>query len=169
MKRVYLGIFSKRAGLGTGSYRSCNSRYHSSCKTGSVWYFLKYLLIRLLSTLTALIILCSGINIPYGSYRRRTDYSGIYLNLRWMGIHLHSHCTLLLCILHDQLGTLRLSLYRISLEQKRISFLMIVYSLVAIIVATVDLGLLWSIAEAFNGLMSIPNLIAVFLLSRNCN
>ena len=28
-----------------------------------------------------------------------------------------------------------------------------------------DLGLLWSIAETFNGLMAIPNLIAVFLLS----
>ena len=43
---------------------------------------------------------------------------------------------------------------------------MLVYSLVAIVGATMDLGLLWSIAETFNGLMAIPNLIAVFLLSR---
>ena len=42
---------------------------------------------------------------------------------------------------------------------------MFVYSLVAIVGATLDLGLLWSIAETFNGLMAIPNLIAVFLLS----
>lgn len=28
-----------------------------------------------------------------------------------------------------------------------------------------DLGLMWNIAETFNGLMVIPNLIAVFLLS----
>ena len=35
---------------------------------------------------------------------------------------------------------------------------MIAYSLVAIIGATVDLGLLWSIAETFNGLMAIPQL-----------
>ena len=42
---------------------------------------------------------------------------------------------------------------------------MIVYSMVAILGATMDLGLLWSIAETFNGLMSIPILIAVFLLS----
>lgn len=41
----------------------------------------------------------------------------------------------------------------------------IVYSLVAIIGATMDLGLIWSIADTFNGLMVIPNLIAVFLLS----
>ena len=42
---------------------------------------------------------------------------------------------------------------------------LVVYSFVAILGATVDLGLLWSIAETFNGLMSIPNLIALLLLS----
>ena len=43
---------------------------------------------------------------------------------------------------------------------------MVAYSLVAILGATVDLGLLWSIADTFNGLMAIPNLIGVFLLSK---
>ena len=42
---------------------------------------------------------------------------------------------------------------------------MVLYSLVAIVGATMDLGLMWSIAETFNGLMAIPNLLAVFLLS----
>lgn len=39
------------------------------------------------------------------------------------------------------------------------------YALVAIVGATMNLGLMWNIAETFNGLMVIPNLIAVFLLS----
>ena len=42
---------------------------------------------------------------------------------------------------------------------------MIAYSLIAIVGATMDLGLLWGIADTFNGLMAIPNLIALFLLS----
>ena len=42
---------------------------------------------------------------------------------------------------------------------------LVVYSFVAILGATMDLGLLWSIADTFNGLMSIPNLIALLLLS----
>ena len=42
---------------------------------------------------------------------------------------------------------------------------MVVYSLVAILGATADLGLMWNIAETFNGLMAIPNLIALFLLA----
>ena len=44
---------------------------------------------------------------------------------------------------------------------------MVAYSLVAILGATADLGLMWNIAETFNGLMAIPNLIALFLLFRN--
>ena len=35
----------------------------------------------------------------------------------------------------------------------------------AIVGATLNLDFLWSVAETFNGLMIIPNLIAVFMLS----
>lgn len=42
---------------------------------------------------------------------------------------------------------------------------MVAYSLVAIVGATMDLGLIWSISDTCNGLMAIPNLIGVFLLS----
>ena len=42
---------------------------------------------------------------------------------------------------------------------------MVLYALVAIVGATMNFGLMWSISETFNGLMVIPNLIAVFLLS----
>ena len=44
-------------------------------------------------------------------------------------------------------------------------YFMAAYALVAILGATANLGLMWSIAETFNGLMAIPNLIALFLLS----
>lgn len=42
---------------------------------------------------------------------------------------------------------------------------MVVYSMVAIVGATIDLGLVWDISDTCNGLMVIPNLTAVFLLS----
>ena len=42
---------------------------------------------------------------------------------------------------------------------------MLVYSFIAIVGATTDLGVIWDISETFNGLMAIPNLIALFLLS----
>ena len=42
---------------------------------------------------------------------------------------------------------------------------LLIYSLVAILGATVNLGFLWKFAETFNGLMALPNLIALMLLS----
>ena len=42
---------------------------------------------------------------------------------------------------------------------------MVAYALVATVGATMDLGLMWSIADTCNGIMAIPNLIALFLLS----
>jgi AGCS family alanine or glycine:cation symporter len=42
---------------------------------------------------------------------------------------------------------------------------LVIYALVAILGATMDLGVIWEVAETFNGLMAIPNLIGVFLLS----
>ena len=42
---------------------------------------------------------------------------------------------------------------------------LVIYSFVSIVGATLNLGLLWDIAETFNGLMAIPNLIALLLLS----
>ena len=41
----------------------------------------------------------------------------------------------------------------------------IAYALVSIVGATVDLGLIWGISDTFNGFMTVPNLIAVFLLT----
>lgn len=41
----------------------------------------------------------------------------------------------------------------------------IAYCPVSIVGAIVDLGLIWSIIETFNGFMTVPNLIAVFLLT----
>ena len=42
---------------------------------------------------------------------------------------------------------------------------MVAYSLVGYFRGYCRSGLMWNIAETFNGLMAIPNLIALFLLS----
>ena len=42
---------------------------------------------------------------------------------------------------------------------------LVIYSFVSIVGATINLGLLWDIADTFNGLMAVPNLIALLMLS----
>ena len=41
----------------------------------------------------------------------------------------------------------------------------ILFCLVCIVGTTIDLGLAWDIADTLNGLMAIPNLVGVLLLS----
>lgn len=50
-------------------------------------------------------------------------------------------------------------------RSKAIRPFLVIYSFVSIVGVTMDLGLLWDISDTFNGLMAIPNLIALFLLS----
>lgn len=95
-------------------------------------------------------------------------------NLQYQVLHLHmeggyQYLQLLQCAVSPfnsyRMGTLWTKMHRISLGPKATKPFMAAYSLVAVVGATMNLGLMWSIAETFNGLMVIPNLIAVFLLS----
>ena len=122
----------------------------------------------LICTLTALVILCSGASVTYGAAAGAEltiqGFVSVYGN--WVTIFTAiAMCSFAFSTL------LGWGLYGsrciefLFHSNKVIKPFMVVYSLVAIIGATIDLGLLWDIAETFNGLMAIPNLIALFLLS----
>ena len=166
-KGVSRGIFSNEAGLGTGSIAHATADTSHPVKQGLFGIFEVFTDTIVICTLTALIILCSRINVPYG------QAAGAELTIQgftatyggWVSIFT---AVALCCFAFST--TIGWGLYgsrciEFLFGTKTIRPFMIVYSLVAILGATVDLGLLWSIAETFNGLMSIPNLIAVFLLS----
>lgn len=63
------------------------------------------------------------------------------------------------------MGRLRIALRQFLFNEKAVKPFLLLYSLVAMLGATMDLGLVWSIADTFNGMMAIPNLIALLLLS----
>ena len=141
-KGVSRGIFSNEAGLGTGSIVIC--------------------------TLTAMVILCSGTPVNYGTAAGAeltisgftTTYGG------WASIFtaVALCCFAFSTIIGWGLYGSRFLVFLCHSDKVAKPFF-VVYSFVSILGATVDLGLLWSIADTFNGLMSIPNLIALLLLS----
>lgn len=166
-KGVARGIFSNEAGLGTGSIAHACADTQKPVKQGLFGIFEVFTDTIVICTLTALVILCSGISIQYG-----VD-AGADLTIRgftstygsWISIFT---AIALCCFAFSTIigwGLYGARCIEFLFNEKIIKPFMVVYSLVAILGATVDLGLLWSIAETFNGLMSIPNLIAVFLLS----
>ena len=166
-KGVSRGIFSNEAGLGTGSIAHACADTHKPVKQGFFGIFEVFTDTIVICTLTALVILCSGIPVGYG------EAAGAELTILgftstyggWVSVFT---AFAMCCFAFSTIigwGLYGARCIEFILGSKVIKPFMVVYSLVAILGATADLGLLWSIAETFNGLMAIPNLIAVFLLS----
>ena len=168
-KGVSRGIFSNEAGLGTGSIAHACADTQKPVKQGLFGIFGDYTYRYYCDLYTHRSCnSCKRYFYPVRSRcRSRAYHLWLHRRLRKLGIHFHGNCNVLLCFFHNyRLGTLRCrDCVEFLFSVKVIRPFMIVYSLVAILGATMDLGLLWSIAETFNGLMSIPNLIALFLLS----
>ncbi len=161
------GIFSNEAGLGTGSIAHACADTHSPVKQGFFGIFEVFTDTIIICTLTALVILCSGVNVPYGSAAGAeltiSGFTSTYGN--WVSIFT---AVAMCCFAFSTIigwGLYGARCIEFLFSSKVIKPFMVVYSLVAILGATVQLDLLWSIAETFNGLMAIPNLIALFLLS----
>lgn len=167
-KGVSRGIFSNEAGLGTGSIAHACADTSDAVKQGLFGIFEVFADTIVICTLTALVILCSGVPISYGQAAGAEltiqGFVSIYGN--WITIFTAvAMCSFAFStIIGWGLYGARCLEYLFH-SHKIIQPFMVVYSLVAIVGATIDLGLLWDIAETFNGLMAIPNLIALFLLS----
>ena len=166
-KGVSRGIFSNEAGLGTGSIAHACADTRKPVKQGFFGIFEVFVDTIVICTLTALVILCSGVSIGYGDAAGAeltiSGFTSTYGN--WVSIFT---AVAMCCFAFSTIigwGLYGARCAEFLFKEKAIRPFMVLYSLVAIIGATVDLGLLWSIAETFNGLMAIPNLIAVFLLS----
>ena len=167
-KGVSRGIFSNEAGLGTGSIAHACADTRKPVKQGLFGIFEVFADTIVICTLTALVILCSGTTVTYGQAAGAeltiSGFTSVYGS--WISVFtaVAMCCFAFSTIIGWGLYGARCIEFLFSSE-KVVKPFMVVYSLVAILGATVELGLLWSIAETFNGLMAIPNLIAVFLLS----
>lgn len=166
-KGVSRGIFSNEAGLGTGSIAHACADTRKPVKQGFFGIFEVFVDTIVICTLTALVILCSEAPITYGQAAGAeltiSGFTATYGN--WVSLFT---AVAMCCFAFSTIigwGLYGARCIEFLFGTKVNKPFMFVYSLVAIVGATLDLGLLWSIAETFNGLMAIPNLIAVFLLS----
>ncbi len=166
-KGVARGIFSNEAGLGTGSIAHATADTKKPVEQGLFGIFEVFMDTIVVCTMTALVILCSGTSVTYGQAAGAeltiSGFTAVYGE--WVSIFTAAAmcCFAFSTILGWGLYGARCMEFLSS--HKWVKPFMVVYSLVAIVGATIELDLLWSIAETFNGLMAIPNLIALFLLS----
>ena len=166
-KGVSRGLFSNEAGLGTGSIAHACADTQKPVKQGFFGVFEVFADTIVICTLTALVILLSGVPISYGQAAgAELTISGFTATYgSWVSIFT---AVAMCCIAFSTIlgwGLYGARCIEFLFSSKIIKVFMVAYSLVAILGATMDLGLLWGIADTFNGLMAIPNLIALFLLA----
>ena len=166
-KGVSRGIFSNEAGLGTGSIAHATADTKDPVEQGVFGIFEVFADTIVICTLTALTILCSGVTVNYGvAAGAELTISGFTATYgSWVSIFT---AVAMCCFAFSTIlgwGLYGARCIEFLGSAKFIKPFMVVYSMMGIVGATMDLGLLWSIADTFNGLMAIPNLIALFLLS----
>jgi len=161
------GVFTNEAGMGTASIAHAAAEVNHPVEQGLMGVLEVFLDTVVICTLTALVILCSGIPIPYGSD------PGINLTMDAFSVVYGDWCkvviTALVCIFAFA-TILGWGLYGIRCAQflfgDNVWCRFILAQVVAAILGVVlNTSVVWLFAELVNGLMAIPNLIALFILS----
>ena len=161
------GIFSNEAGLGTGSIAHACADTKKPVKQGMFGIFEVFMDTIVICTMTALVILLSGVDLNFGKAAGAeltiTGFTTVYGN--WVSIFT---AVAMVCFAFSTIigwGLYGSRCVEFIFGHKSVKIYTIAYALVAIVGATVDLGLVWGISDTFNGFMTVPNLIAVFLLT----
>lgn len=169
---VKRGVFSNEAGLGSAPIAHATTSETDPVKQGLYGIFEVFMDTILICTLTGLALLCAakgtGMDLNYGVE------GNTGLNAAALGTVFGDRAgTLIIAIgltLFAFSTVLGWSLYgsrccEFIFGPKAIKPYQIIFILFVIVGATMPLDLAWAIADTLNGLMAIPNLIAVILLS----
>lgn len=164
---VARGIFSNEAGLGSAPMAHAAAETDHPVRQGLYGIFEVFMDTIVICTLTALIVLCAG-NEPVwgqsaGAELTLSSFTEIYGSWSTVFGTVAICCFAFSTILGWGLYGTRCTEYLFG--HKAVIPYAVIFALVTIVGATVDGGLLWSITDTLNGLMAVPNLIAVALLS----
>ncbi len=166
-KGVSRGIFSNEAGLGTGSIAHACADTDNAVHQGMFGIFEVFMDTIVICTMTGLVILLAAPNISYGQAAGAAltisgftaTYGGWVSILTAIAMCCFAFSTIIGWGLYGSRCIEFLG------GEKFVRPFLVVYSFVSIVGATMNLGLLWDISDTFNGLMAVPNLIALFMLS----
>ncbi len=170
-KGVGRGVFSNEAGLGSAPMAHAASSEKDPVKQGMYGIFEVFMDTIVICTLTALTLMCgvhSGVEITWGHSAGAemiiASFATVFGSkagslIVSLGIGLFALSTILSWSLY---GT---RCCEFLFGHKSVAVYQVLFVLVIIIGATLELDLVWNIADTLNGFMAIPNLVALLGLS----
>ena len=168
-KGVSRGIFSNEAGLGTGSIAHACADTRKPVKQGMFGIFEVFMDTIVICTMTALVILLSGVAVPYGQAAGAeltiSGFVAVYGG--WVSIFT---AIAMCCFAFSTIigwyffGETNVKALFHGKKAARVCYGVIALVFIAV-GATQKVSLVWDMSDMFNGLMVIPNLLAVLALS----
>ena len=161
------GVFTNEAGMGTAAMAHAGAEVAHPARQGMMGIMEVFLDTIVICTLTALVILCSGVTIPYGSDAGAGLTAGAFGNVcgDWVHIFLAAAlgCFAFATVLGWGLYGIRCARFLLGRGSEK--WFVFLQMGAAVLGAVLETGIIWTLAETVNGLMAIPNLIALTALS----
>ena len=161
------GVFTNEAGMGTASIAHAGADCVHPVRQGMMGIMEVFLDTMVICTLTALVILVSGIPIPYG-----TDAGGVLTSRAFSSVYgngavifLAAVITLLAVATVMGWGLYGASCAQFLFGSKAWRYFSTLQMITIVSGSFLETSTVWLIAEAFNGLMAIPNLITLAVLT----
>ena len=161
------GVFTNEAGMGTAGIAHAGANVRHPMEQGLMGIMEVFLDTIVICTMTALVILCSGVPIPYGGD------TGLSLTIAgfsavvggWVRVFIAASVCLFAfaTVLGWGLYGARCAQYLFGRKVWKVFALL--QAVTVIIGAMLQTETIWLLAEIINGLMAIPNLIALAVLS----
>ena len=160
--------FSNEAGLGSAAIAHAAAETPSPVQQGLYGIFEVFADTIVICTLTAMTIICSGVDITFGHKVGSELISSAFATI--FGAKFASVFVAVALMLFAFTTVLGWSLYGSRCVQylfglKVAKVYQMLFIVVIVIGAVASLDVVWDIADTFNGLMAIPNFIALFALS----
>ena len=161
------GVFTNEAGMGTAAIAHGGADVAHPCEQGLMGMVEVFLDTIVICTLTALAILVSGVPISYGTDTGGSltsdAFSAVCGNWSTLFLAISICCFALATVLGWGFYGLRCARFLLGKgSEKWFVLLQMGASLLGTVLKT---GVIWTLAETVNGLMAIPNLLALACLS----
>ena len=164
---VSRGVFTNEAGMGTASIAHAAANVKHPVEQGLLGIMEVFLDTIVICTMTALVILVSGVSVPYGEdvgvSLTSSAFSSVYGD--WVSVVIAAAlcCFAIATVLGWGLYGARCAQYLFG--QNVWKRFVLLQAITVVLGAVLKTQTVWLLSETVNGLMAIPNLIALAVLS----
>jgi AGCS family alanine or glycine:cation symporter len=166
---VSRGVFTNEAGMGTAGIAHSAARVNHPVEQGLMGIIEVFLDTIVICTMTALVILCSNISIPYGEdagvLLTIQAFSSVYGSWIILPLNFAICCFAIATLLGWGLYGIRCAEFLFG--KKAWKPFAILQAITVVFGAILKTSTVWQLSELVNGLMVIPNLVALAVLSPN--